>query len=166
MAALIQENRSLLRRLDKSRAPDIGAASTEPLLPTGALKSIKAIKKRNRNITGQVFLKSKDVDKRLQRNDRDSESSDGQPDSELGQFNLDGSVGDLRRLGEVLTPLVYKLGVGPEVERRPRMSKGRANVEATARRERSAYKSSRTHIYLLVSGIILVQKYTYHSTIQ
>ena len=46
------------------------------------------------------------------------------------------------------------------------MSKGRANVEATARRERSAYKSSRTRIYLLVSGIILVQKYTYHSTIQ
>ena len=63
MAALIQENRSLLRRLDKSRAPDIGAALTEPLPPTGALKSIKAIKKRNRNITGQVFLKSKDVDK-------------------------------------------------------------------------------------------------------
>ena len=63
-------------------------------------------------------------------------------------------------------PLVYKLGVGPEVERKPRMSKGRANVEATARQERSAYKSSRTCIYLLVSGIILVQKYTYHSTIQ
>ena len=67
MAALIQENRSLLRRLDKSRAPDIRAALTEPLLPTGALKSIKAIKKRNHNITGQVFLKSKDVDKRPQR---------------------------------------------------------------------------------------------------
>ena len=70
MAALIQENRLHLRRLDKSRAPDIRAASTEPLLPTGALKSIKAIKKRNRNIAGQVFLKSKDVDKRPQQNDR------------------------------------------------------------------------------------------------
>ena len=63
MAALIQENRSLLHHLDKSHAPDIRAALTEPLPPTGALKSIKAIKKRNCNIAGQVFLKSKDVDK-------------------------------------------------------------------------------------------------------
>ena len=70
MAALIQENHSLLCHLDKSHAPDIRAASTELLLPTGALESIKAIKKQNHNIAGQVFLKSKDVDKRPQRNDR------------------------------------------------------------------------------------------------
>ena len=30
-------------------------------------------------------------------------------------------------------PLVYKLEAGPEVERKPRMSKGQANVEATTR---------------------------------
>ena len=133
MAALIQENHSLLCHFDKSHAPDIRAASTELSLPTGALESIKAIKKQNHNIAGQVFLKSKDVDKQLQQNDHDSESSDGQPDSKLGQFNLSGIVGNLRRLGEVLMPLVYKLEAGPEVERKPRMSKGQANVEATTR---------------------------------
>ena len=52
MAALIQENHSLLHCLDKSCAPDTRAASTEPLPPTGALKSIKAIEKQNRNIAG------------------------------------------------------------------------------------------------------------------
>ena len=58
-------------------------------------------------------------------------------------------------------PLVSKLGGISDVPQKPGMSKGRAIVEATVKREKKGITSTKTHTYLLSS---LYRVYAYSST--
>ena len=58
------------------------------------------------------------------------------------------------RLGEVLVPLVSKLGEISDVPWKPGMSKGQAIVEATVKHEKRGITSTKTCTYLLVSELL------------
>ena len=62
-------------------------------------------------------------------------------------------IEDLRKLGEVLVPLVSKLGGISDVPWKSGMSKGWAKVEATVKHEKGGISSTKTHTYLLVSEL-------------
>ena len=62
-------------------------------------------------------------------------------------------------------PLVSKLGGISDVPQKPGMSKGRAIVEATVKREKKGITSTKTRTYLLVSELSsLYRAYAYSST--
>ena len=61
-------------------------------------------------------------------------------------------------------PLVSKLGGISDIPRKPGMSKGRAIVEATVKREKKGITSTKMHTYLLVSELSSLYRVYYSST--
>ena len=70
----------------------------------------------------------------------------------MGNITLD-VIEDLRKLGEVLVPLVSKFGAISDVPQKPGMSEGRAIVEATVKHEKGGISFTNMHTYLLVSEL-------------
>ena len=70
----------------------------------------------------------------------------------MGNITLD-VIEDLRKLGEVLVPLVSKLGAISDVPQKPGMSEGQAIVEAMVKHEKGGISFTKMHTYLLVSEL-------------